>query len=439
MSNVLPPPPSPSDAPAPDSRSFSRFQNEVMAGGASDAPGEPEPTAGGSRALVGLLMIGALLALLYSWSPWAFVFVMLLVVCVFLHELGHFMTARWTGMKATQFFLFMGPKLWSFRRGETEYGVRLYPVGAFVRIIGMNSMDEVSPEDEPRAYRNKSYPRRMLVICAGSIMHMLIAVSLLFGVYAVKGQLGPTGEVRIESVVVGDPAGEAGIKPGDIVQSVDGVVVTSADQFVSAIQSQQPKDVVAITLLRDGVEQTIEVGLGSNPNQGPSFGKAYLGTRSGDVNDWQSMSVFEAARSSVTDLGSNAWATVGGIVKVFNPVNIVRHLTGATEDLATRPTTVVGISQFSGLVGGETGLAGILLLLAGVNVSLGLLNMLPMLPLDGGHAAIATYERLRSRKGEEPYHADVAKLIPFAMMTIGLLVTFMLAGLYLDIVKPLGG
>jgi hypothetical protein len=164
-----------------DKSTFHKFRDEILAGGASEKAPEADETTGGIRAVIGLGVIVVLLAALAWWSWWAFVFVVLLIGCIFLHELGHFATAKWTGMKATQFFLFMGPKLWSFKRGETEYGVRAYPVGAFVRIIGMNNMDDVDPEDEPRAYRAKSYPRRMLVITAGSLMHMLIAVALLFG------------------------------------------------------------------------------------------------------------------------------------------------------------------------------------------------------------------------------------------------------------------
>ena len=166
---------------------YVKFRNEVMAGGASDVPGE-EQTAGGPKAWLALAVILGLLVALGFYSIWALVFVIGLLVSIFLHELGHFVTARKTGMKVTQFFLFMGPKLFSFRRGETEYGLRAIPLGAFVRIVGMNNLDPVDPEDEPRAYRSKSYPRRMLVITAGSIMHMLIAVVLLFAVYAVNGQ-----------------------------------------------------------------------------------------------------------------------------------------------------------------------------------------------------------------------------------------------------------
>ena len=119
---------------------------------------------------------------------WWFVFVVGVLISIFLHELGHFVTARWTGMKATQFFVGFGPRLWSFRRGETEYGVRALPLGAFVRIIGMNNIDEVPAVDEARTYRQQSYPKRLLVITAGSIMHMIIAILLLFIVYSIDGE-----------------------------------------------------------------------------------------------------------------------------------------------------------------------------------------------------------------------------------------------------------
>jgi len=419
-----------------DRSTFHKFRDEILAGGASEKDPEADDTTGGIRALVGLGVIALLLAALAFWSWWAFVFVVLLIGCIFLHELGHFATAKWTGMKATQFFLFMGPKLWSFKRGETEYGVRAYPVGAFVRIIGMNNLDDVDPADEPRAYRSKSYPRRMLVITAGSLMHMLIAVALLFGVYSTKGTLGPTGDVAFSAIVDGGPAANAGLQPMDRVVSLDGTEVTSPDQFVSLIQSHTPGDIVSVVVDRDGEQRAFVVGLGSNPNQGPTFGKAFIGTATGITNEWQGMSVASAAKHSVTDLGTAAWQSVGGVVKVLNPVNIFEHLSGANTDPATQPTTVVGVSRFSDVVGGEIGFGGILVLLAGVNVFVGLLNLFPVLPFDGGHAAIATYERIRSRKGK-PYRADVSKMVPVALAMMGILVFLMFAGLYLDIARPL--
>jgi membrane-associated protease RseP (regulator of RpoE activity) len=417
------------------SDTYTKFRNEVMAGGA-DNP-DLEPTAGGPTAFVGLGIIGVLLVALYMWSPWAFVFVIGLLISVFLHELGHFSTARWTGMKATQFFLFMGPKLWSFRRGETEYGVRAYPVGAFVRIIGMNNLDEVDPEDEPRAYRNKSYPRRMLVITAGSIMHILIAIALIFTVYAVNGRRVETGRVGIGAVVVGQPAEQAGVEAGDIILSINGITPTTPDAFVNEIRAHDPGDAVVLVIDRDGETLTKEVGLGANPNPGEGFGKAFLGVSSGNEVSWNNESILSAARDSVFDLGPTVWQSIGGVVKVLNPVNIIGHLSGSNDDPNTRPTTVVGISKLSSSIGAETGFGGLLLTLAAVNVFVGLLNMFPVLPFDGGHAAIATYERLRTRRGKAPYRADITKMIPVAMAMMAVLAMLFVTGFYLDFAKPL--
>jgi membrane-associated protease RseP (regulator of RpoE activity) len=417
------------------SDTYTKFRNEVMAGG-TDKP-DPDATAGGRRAVIGLTVIAALLVLLFVSSRWAFVFVVGLLISVFLHELGHFMTSRWTGMKATQFFLFMGPKLWSFRRGETEYGVRAYPVGAFVRIIGMNNLDEVEPQDEARAYRNKSYPRRMLVITAGSVMHILIAITLIFGVYAINGKRVETGRVGIGSIETGYPANLAGVEAGDIVVSIDGVHPKSPDEFVTAIHSHQPGDAVTLVLDRNGTTVTKIVGLGTNPTPGDGFGKAFLGVSSGVEVVWNNESIARAAKDSFADLGPTMWRSVGGVVKVLNPVNIFGHLSGSNTDLNTRPTTVVGISKLSSSIGDESGFGGLLLTLAAVNVFVGLLNLFPVLPFDGGHAAIATYERLRSRRGRVPYRADIAKMIPVAMTMIAVLAMLFITGLYLDFTKPL--
>jgi membrane-associated protease RseP (regulator of RpoE activity) len=417
------------------SDTYTKFRNEVMAGGA-DNPGM-EPTTGGPTAFVGLAVIAALLVALFMWSTWAFVFVIGLLISVFFHELGHFVTARLTGMKATQFFLFMGPKLWSFRRGETEYGLRAYPIGAFVRIIGMNNLDEVEPQDEPRAYRNKSYPRRMLVITAGSIMHILIAIALIFAVYSVNGRRIATDRVGIGSISAGYPADQAGVEPGDIVLSIDGVQPKTPDDFVKQIRSHQPGDAVTLVLERKGATLTKVIGLGSNPTPGEGAGKAFLGVGSGNEVIWNNESVAEAAKDSVVDLGPTVWASIGGVVKVLNPVNIVGHLTGSNEDLNTRPTTVVGISKLSATIGAESGFGGLLLTLAAVNVFVGLLNMFPVLPFDGGHAAIATYERLRTRRGRAPYRADISKMIPVAMTMMAVLAMLFITGLYLDFAKPL--
>ncbi len=416
------------------SDTYLKFRNEVMAGG-TDGP-EADQTQGGPRAIIGIGVIVGLLVLLGFWSGWALVFVLGLLVSIFLHETGHFVTAKLTGMKATQFFLFMGPKLWSFQRGETEYGVRLYPLGAFVRIIGMNNLDEVEPEDESRAYRSKSYPRRLLVITAGSLMHFTIAIVLFFAVYATNGQRVDTNRVSIAPTADG-PAGKAGLLEDDVVVSLAGVAATSPQQLVDTIVTHQPGEVVQVTVLRGGQTLTVPVTLGANPNEGPNKGLAYLGVQPYDRQHWNNQSIADAFTHTFTDGADVAWNSVVGVVKVVNPVNLYQHLVGTNDDPTTRPSTVVGISQASSTIGSELGLAGILLTLAGVNVFIGLFNLIPLLPFDGGHAAIATYERLRSRRGRPPYRADIAKMIPVAMGTMALIALLFFTAFYLDIAKPL--
>ena len=421
-----------------ESGRYQRFGREVVSGGSVDqrVDGDEEPGGGVVGAVTGIAIL-ALLAWLAVANIWMFVFVVGIIVSVFLHETGHFVTARMTGMKATQFFLGFGPRLWSFRRGETEYGVRALPLGAFVRIIGMSNMDEVPPEDEARTYRQQTYPRRMLVITAGSLMHLLIAIVLLFTVFALRGQLTDVPGAEVREPTPSGPAAEAGIRSGDVILAIDGQPVDGPDDLGSLVRSHEPGTVVDVEVRRGGEEQSVPVALGTNTDeQSPQFGATFLGVSTFNVTEWQDLSLGEAAVSSVTELFPTAWESTKGIVQVFNPVNIYEHLSGESDDVATRPTTVVGITDFSGDVGEREGLIGVLYLLAALNVFVGVFNMFPLLPLDGGHAAVATYERLRERNGRR-YFADVSKLMPVAMGVIVVLLFLFVSGLYLDVTQPL--
>jgi membrane-associated protease RseP (regulator of RpoE activity) len=149
------------------------------------------------------------------------------------------------------------------------------------------------------------------------------------------------------------------------------------------------------------------------------------------------LSIVSASTQSVADMGRTLVDSVKGVAVALNPVNSVKHLANPKADNSTRPTTVVGASQVGGTIGRSEGLKGILTLLASINVFVGVFNMFPLLPFDGGHAAIATYERIRSRKGKR-YKADIEKMVPVATVVVGLLVLLMVTGLYLDITQPLG-
>ena len=408
---------------------YQSFRNEIAAGGAVD-DGEGSSTPRGR--MVGLVMLVALV-LLAVRSPWTFAFVVGLLVCVFLHEVGHFVTARRTGMKVTQFFMGFGPRVFSFRRGETEYGVRALPVGAFVRIIGMNNLDEVDPADEPRAYRSKSYPRRLLVITAGSLMHMVIALTLFTGVYLFHGGPYRNGQAMVLNTLDPSPAHTAGITPGDEIISIDGVEVGSYDSIVKQISRHRPGDSMQVSFLHGGDLKNVSVTLAENPTVA---GRGFLGVF---ADDWgyKRLDPVSAIGRSVGDIGSNARDSFTGMFTVLNPMNSWQQVTNKNAPAEKRPTTVVGISKVGGRLGHDYGWAGILRLLGYVNVFVGLFNMLPLLPFDGGHAAIATYERIRSRNGRT-YRADIGKMVPVATAVVGLLLVLFVTGLYLDITRPIG-
>jgi len=356
-----------------------------------------------------------------------------LLVSVFLHEVGHWSTARLTGMKVTQFFMGFGPRVWSRRRGEIEWGVRALPLGAFVRIIGMNNLDEVEPADEPRAYRSKSFPRRLLVITAGSLMHMVIAFVLFAGVYATAGKEQNTGVAVVRDIVVDGPAQRAGITLGDEIVSIDGNPISSYETLVEVVRARRAGDIVRVVYDRDDVERSVDVELAGNPS---IVGVGYLGVAADDWG-WERLALPDALWQGVADIGTMAGRSVTGVVQALNPVNSLRHLTDDTGSIENRPVTVVGISQISSDVGRFDGLKGILVLLASINVFVGVFNMFPLLPFDGGHAAIAVYERIRSRGGRV-YRADISKMVPVATTVIALLAVLMLTGLWLDITRPLG-
>ena len=409
---------------------YERMRQEIVVGGGVDEETNKPST---SRAILSAVVIGALLVWLGLKNVWTLVFVVGLLASIFLHEVGHFVTARRTGMKATQFFMGFGPRLWSRHKGEVEYGFRAIPLGAFVRIIGMNGLDEVEPEDEQRAYRNKSFPRQLLVITAGSLMHLVIALALFIGVYAFAGRYDNTGTVAVvRAPEAGSPAALAGIREGDIVVALGADKVTTRTELVDAIVEQAPGSAVEVVIQRDGVEEILTTTLASNPMDANI---AYLGIATSSTG-YVKQSLVNSLRYGVGDVVRTAGNSVKGVVSALNPMNSVRALQDSGENLATRPTTVVGASQIGGKLGEDEGLKAVLLLLASVNVFVGVFNMFPLLPFDGGHAAIAAYERVRSRRGER-YRADINKMIPLTTIVMGLMGFLLFVGLYLDITQPL--
>jgi len=380
------------------------------------------------------LMVAAVIALGARFGPWVAVIVLAFVVIIFLHELGHYLTAKWAGMKVTEFFLGFGPRIWSFQRGETEYGIKAIPAGAYVKIIGMHNLEEVDPADEERTYRAQPTWRRLSVAVAGSTMHFLLAFVIICVV--VMG----FGLPRLVPVLdsVRGPAQAAGLLPGDEIVSFDGEAVTGWDQVSDEIRSR-PGEQVDVVVERAGQRRTIEVHLASERPGGEKAG--YLGvgpsTRNVRYGPWK----------GVQEMGSVAKQSVVGLGHLFSPsgvsdyvdnVTSARHGDGSVR-LGTpsenRPQSIVGIVDVGSQIA-EDGVINLLYLLFAVNIFIGLFNLTPLLPFDGGHVVIALYEKVRSMIAGRRYQADVAKLLPLTYAVVAALALLFVTTLYMDIINP---
>jgi membrane-associated protease RseP (regulator of RpoE activity) len=437
----------------------------VREGATPGAPPGPSPTGGVRWAVVRLAIALALIVAVFLAAGLGplLIFIAALVVIVALHELGHYLTAKWSHMKVTEFFIGFGPRIWSVRRGETDYGVKPILVGAYVKIPGMSNLEQLDPADEARTYRQQPFRRRILVASAGSIMHFVIA--LVLGIVLAIATGIPTGT---QVTVTGftrwaghreTAAQLAGLEAGDRILSVDGKKVTTTTQLSEAIQASKGHS-VDLVVERDGRRSTVTVRpqAGHTVTSGKTKGKEVLGTASGK-SEWligivvnvapvfTRQNPWQATAWAGRDVGDVTRLTVLGLGHVFSPgglTSLYHQVTNpqAAEKASANPAksnrllTVVGAARLA-TQAEEKGAFYFIYVLIALNIGLGLLNMLPMLPLDGGHVAIAVYERIRTRRGRPFYRADVAKLLPVAYAFMAVLLVFLGSLLFLDIAHPI--
>jgi membrane-associated protease RseP (regulator of RpoE activity) len=375
-----------------------------------------------------------------------------------LHESGHFVTAKKFGMKVTQYFVGFGTTLWSTRRGETEYGIKALPLGGFVKIVGMTSMDEVDPADEPRSFRRHPAWQRLIVLFAGSFMHFVLALVLLFLLAAAIGldndnttQLGPVAACVPANAKAFEngtctasdrpsPAKAAGIQAGDKVVSFDGKPVSSWTALGNDIRSTPAHRTVPVVVLRDGHQVTLHVTL------------AAVGGRSGSYLGVESTNVFERYNPirSVTYAGSMFGQVLTGSAKEIGSLPAaIPHLfaKNRSSTAAGQVTSVVGAGEITGdvvsaSVGWQVKVDYVLLIVASLNIFVGAFNLLPLLPLDGGHIAVIIFERIRAwfarlRGRADPGLVDMTKLVPVSMGVFAILVVFGLMLILADLVNPI--
>jgi len=420
---------------------------------AAEPPLGPDPTPGGSPARVAQLLFAvAVITAVFIALGWGdlLLFIAILVAIVMLHELGHFVTAKRAGMKVTEYFVGFGPRLWSMRRGETEYGVKAIPAGGYVRITGFTSTEDVTPEDEPRAYRQQPFHQRIIVASAGSAMHFLIAFVL--AVILVLGFGVATNNYTVASVEhwtgVTTPAALAGLKPGDTIVSIDGKSFANPTDMTNIVKRSVGKP-LQLGVERNGrlihLTATPADGKGITVNGQALSDRGYLGVEIRPAT--ASVGPLAAIGHSFNTMWQVTDQEVTGIAQTFSPSGLTSVFHQVTNSKAAqsavnnpgsapRPVSIVGITNL-GAQSEQAGLASVLMLLIAINIVFGILNMLPMIPLDGGHVAVAAYEWIRTKKGEPYYRADITKLFPVAALFIAFLAVFVFAGIYLDITHPL--
>lgn len=355
-----------------------------------------------------------------------------IIVMIMLHEFGHFVMAKRAGMKVTEFFLGFGPKLWSFQRGETEYGVKAIPAGGYVRIIGMNNLEEVDPADEERTYRSKPYRHRLGVAVAGSAMHFVLAAMLLFVILAFTGI--PSGVKPVIDQVLPNTAAEAaGFEDGDRIVAINGADVTEWEDVPGYVRSNGASELV-FTVVRDGTELDIPV----TPRLTDVGGQQIPQVGISPQQDFETEPIPTAMRRSVTEMPEFMWVTVKALGNIFSPSGLENYgslLTGEGGDDSGRFLSPVGVGGVAGDAV-EEGWFDVLWFLAAINVFVGIFNMVPLLPLDGGHVAIATYEKIASVIRGRRVQVDVRKLMPITMAVVAVLVVIGISAIYLDIVDP---
>ena len=377
------------------------------------------------------------------------IFVAAILIVVMIHESGHFLVAKLFGFKAPQFFIGFGPTIWSFKRGETEYGIKAIPAGGFVKIVGMNPYEDVPPEDRPRAYPSKPRWQRALLLVAGSATHFLVAFLILIGTLLSIGW--PTGrpDNKVAGIQDNTPAAAAGLQPGDEILSVDGAETDTWNEVRSFIQDH-PGEQVTFAVNRDGERLEVEAEIGRalfNENgelvKSESTGETLRDPKPGErvagfmgvLPDtvYRQYGFFGAIGKAGSLTGEITVASVKGIPKVFEPVfngELWSALSGEGERDANSPIGLVGASRIAGQSVESERYWDLIMLIVFFTIFVGILNLLPLPPLDGGHLAVLAWEAITGKA------VDIRKLIPVAAVVISFFVLLFIAVLYLDIARP---
>jgi membrane-associated protease RseP (regulator of RpoE activity) len=419
-------------------------------------------------------------------------FVLLVGISIGLHELGHMLPAKRFGIKVIDYSIGMGPTVFRRTRGETTYNIRLLPIGGFIRMIGMYppahpsnkpvrgrwaeeieqaraaTLEDVTPDEEHRTFYRASVPKRLVIMMAGPAMNLFLA-AILFAIILVglgipqpSGNVGtvipcvptlsdPAGKGTIVGCELATPAARAGITPGDRIVSVDGKPTSDWIELIdtlAAVPAGQTIDVVIENQLER--QRTVTLALAEIEYETFDDSGKPTGTRTrpflgiGPEYVWVTQG-WSSVPTAMWDLTSRSAAALAAFPqKIYE---LALNLVSNEERDPTGPVSVVGVGRISAEIAASdmafrAKVVETLSLVAGLNLFLFLFNLLPILPLDGGHVAAALYEGARRRwsalRGKpDPGPVDVARLLPVTYIASAIILTAGVLVIFADIIKPI--
>ena len=369
-------------------------------------------------------------------------FVVALLLSVMVHEFGHYITARKFNMKVTEFFLGFGKRIWSFRKGETEYGIKAIPAGGYCKISGMTPDEVMEPGEESRAFYIARSSKKLIVLGAGSFLHFVLGIILLFTLLAGVGVNSLTSVVK--EVVPQSAAVVAGFQQGDEIQSINGEEVTDWARGVELIRASNGGE-LTFTVIRDG--QSLDLRATPRLTDVGGEQRYVLGI----INEvgTKRFGILKAGKESFSITGSMVVQSVKSLALLPTKIPELWGQTfGGQERDDDGLVGVVGVARVSGetLASGDQNwsqrIGTFLLIIASLNIFVGVFNLLPILPLDGGHMAVAIADEIRAfiarlRGRPRPAAINVQVLTPITAVVVIILIALTLLLLVADIINPI--
>jgi membrane-associated protease RseP (regulator of RpoE activity) len=375
-------------------------------------------------------------------------FCVMILFAIFFHELGHFVTARWARIKVSKFFIGFGPTLWSVRRGleetvtveergqlktitrpETEYGVKALPLGGFVKIVGMSPLEEVPPEDQPRAFASVPHWKRAIVLAAGSATHFITAFFVLFIIFTGVGIPDPSKPTltveAVQTEIQGkpSPAARAGLEPGDEILEVDGRRVERFQEVRAAIRSGGGKPVALVVRKESGETRRLEIRPVIDKSVDAPIPVIGIYPHNQLTRQNPARAVVSTSRTVVNLMRS----FFDRVPDAFSPRSLGLTGGGPSED---RPFSIIGAGKIAGDLASRGSILDFLFLFVQINIFIAVFNMLPLPPLDGGHLLVLLIEKIRGRPLSPRAIMPVAAVVLSILLLLGVLLA------YYDVVQP---